>query len=149
MKNLLKMAASITLFVALATGAFAAGTLTSNPSDWTQLSASIWKKTIAWQDDTNGTTGTIAVQSFLRGSVLWQILTDPGATAPTDNYDVYLKISGADLLGAAGENRDTTTSEYAYPADKSPIVDGNITFQLSGNSVNNAVGTVTIYLMVP
>ena len=40
------------------------------------------------------------------------IVTNPGATAPTDNYDVTLVGEGArDVLNGAGLNRDTANTE--------------------------------------
>jgi len=43
------------------------------------------------------------------------ITTNPGSGAPTDNYDITLvsKLSGIDLLGGRGVDRDTTTTETA------------------------------------
>jgi len=83
---------------------------------------------------------------------LCQIITNPGTTQPTDNYDMYLKYAGADLLGGAGENRDTANTEIAYPIVDSVSgqracvpVPGTLVFSLANNSVNSATGTLEIH----
>lgn len=128
---------------------FAAGTLTGHTGAWTQVSADVYKKTLTWVDDTNGTTGTIALDSRWHGWKLWHVITDPGATAPTDNYDIVLRrgtSAGEDLMGGKLIDRDTSTTESAYPNTATPILDSDIYFALSGNSVNGGTGTVTIYI---
>jgi hypothetical protein len=87
----------------------------------------------------------------LNGYVM-KIVTNPGSTAPTDNWDFVLNdADGVDALGGAGANRDTTTSEQVYPTVSGAAIpiwlpNGSYTLAISGNSVNSATGTVTIYL---
>ena len=83
---------------------------------------------------------------------LCQIITNPGTTQPTDNYDIYLKYDGADLLGGAGVDRDTANTEIAYPiidatsGQRSCVpVPGTLVFSLANNSVNSATGTLEIH----
>jgi hypothetical protein len=77
--------------------------------------------------------------------------TNPGAVAPTDNYDITLTDSdGVDLLGGQGANRDTANSEMV-PAKVGSVfgcapTQDAFTFNLSGNSVNSATGTVKVYI---
>jgi hypothetical protein len=47
---------------------------------------------------------------------LLRFVTNPGATAPTDNYDVtLLDADGVDVLGTQGTDRDTANSEQFPP----------------------------------
>jgi hypothetical protein len=134
------------LFLAMTTAAMAAGTLSGGAGDWTQISKKNWKKTVTWVDDGTGTTGTITVPPGLRGAYLFCMLTDPGATAPTDNYGIRLNMHDVDYLGGNGANRDTANSEVAFPATATRVLDDDFAFVLYGNSVNGALGSVTIYI---
>ena len=101
---------------------------------------------VQWVSDSSG-----VVRGWLEGAfgAFDCIETRPGQAAPTDNYDIVLNrgdTNGADMMGGNLANRDTSTTEEAYPATGTPILDTNIFFSLSGNSVNNATGTVTIYV---
>jgi len=77
--------------------------------------------------------------------------TNPGATAPTDNYDIALNdAEGVDKLAGAGQNRDTANTEQAgvvFASTSVPVpVDGEaLTLAISGNAVNSATGRVLIY----
>jgi hypothetical protein len=82
---------------------------------------------------------------------LLAIETNPGATAPTANYDIALNdAEGVDRLLAAGQNRHTTTSEIANVVHTSSSnhpgvsVDETLTLAISGNAVNSATGRVVI-----
>mgnify|MGYP001428746427 CR=1 FL=1 len=65
---------------------------------------------------TSAAGGGAAATINLHGKVLC-IDTDPGATAPSDNWGCVLtNASGADALGAAiSANRDTANSERTWP----------------------------------
>jgi hypothetical protein len=87
-----------------------------------------------------------------RAGYIIKMVTDPGATAPTDDYDITLidATTGADLMGGEGANRDTANSEEAVPkignayaANFAPVA---FTMTLTGNSVNSATGTVYVYI---
>jgi hypothetical protein len=91
------------------------------------------------------------VISGYRGQHLYEVWTNPGTTQPTDNWDLYLKFDGGDILGGAGENRDTANTERLYPmADATTYqrayvyVPGDLTLSVSGNSVNSATATVRL-----
>lgn len=87
-----------------------------------------------------------------------KIVTNPGATAPTANYDMALgdpSDSTLDVLAGAIANRHTSNTEQVYPAIAGtigtvssfhPFLSGTYTFSLANNSVNSALGTVEIYL---
>lgn len=83
---------------------------------------------------------------------LLAITTNPGATAPTDNYDVTLiDGEGADRLYGVGADRDTANTESAPIVFASstvhPWVDGDetLTMKWANNSVNSATGRVIVY----
>lgn len=77
------------------------------------------------------------------------IYTDPGAAAPTDNYDlnfVSAEFPGVDILGEAAYNRDTANSEGPV----SPSIDyiaidlNKITFDVLNNIVNSGNGRIRL-----
>ncbi len=75
------------------------------------------------------------------GWYLYSILTNPGTPAPTDNYDIAITdADGCDVAGGALQNRDASTTEKVYLKDVGyPIIDGNWSWTMAGNSVNSAV----------
>jgi hypothetical protein len=82
-----------------------------------------------------------------------KVTTDPGSTAPTDDYDITLTddTTGADLLGGEGADRDTANTEEVVPKIGNAYA-GNVAFtsftlNLSGNTANGATGTVYVYVI--
>lgn len=74
------------------------------------------KVTCAWTSHTDGTVGTANTCPFGVHGLLWWFLTDPSATAPTDDYDLQLQDAhGVDLLNGQGADRDTANSEAGVP----------------------------------
>ena len=62
-----------------------------------------------------GTTGSYQVEAEICGFLSF-VMTDPGATAPDDNYDVVITDDDVvDIMGGELANRDTSTSEQAMP----------------------------------
>lgn len=106
--------------------------------------------TITWTaDSAAATVPSTDIPGMVYG-VLQRIVTNPGATAPTDNYDITITDSdGFDVLGGVGANRDTTTTEEAeiLMVSMPRIVANTLTFNLSGNSVNSALGTCKLYVL--
>lgn len=68
-----------------------------------------------WVSHTDGTvSGTVS--GNVTGRIL-QVITNPGAAAPTDNYDITLiGDEGQDVLNGAGADRDTANTEIAIPS---------------------------------
>ena len=107
--------------------------------------------TTAWTaDDADGTVPTLAV-TFPYDCLLYSILTNPGSTAPTDNYDITaVDANSQDRLQTVGSNRDTANTEEAVIVYAStsihPIVRGGdtLTITLAGNSVNSATGVIVL-----
>lgn len=128
-------------------------TFTGNTAtDWVYVGTSKFAKiTITWLDaaSADGVTGTIYFPDKLFGYLFYCAVTDPGATAPTDNYDIELtKANGEEVFDSMLINRDTATTETAWSSGYH-IVDGDLTFTLSNQSEDNATGTLTIYLLRP
>lgn len=103
--------------------------------------------TITFVDDNAGTTLAINPVTYdITGWYLYSVETNPGATAPTDNYDITLIDSdGADLAGGTLMNRDTATTEFVNIGMSSigfPVIRGTFTFTLSGNAVVGGTGIV-------
>jgi hypothetical protein len=83
---------------------------------------------------------------------VYLVETDPGSTAPTDDYDITLTTatSGVDIMGSEALNRDTANSEQASPKVGNafscrPIYEA-ITLNITNNSVNSATGVVYVYI---
>lgn len=79
------------------------------------------------------------------------VKTNPGTTAPTDNYDLDILADGVDIMGAALDNRDTATTEWAIPlcgtlAWNPPLRAETLTVRSSGNLVANATCEIEIYV---
>lgn len=70
------------------------------------------KITTSWTSD--GAGAASATITFA-GRIL-RVVTNPGAAAPTDNYDVtFIDADGLDLFMAKGVDRDTINSEHFCP----------------------------------
>jgi hypothetical protein len=70
----------------------------------------IWTWTSDASGDVNG-----ADTKALSGKAL-RFVTNPGATAPSDNYDIVVNdADGVDIAAGSLGNRDTATSEQAVP----------------------------------
>ena len=74
---------------------------------------------IVWVSAADGTCSYAFAANILkdiRGKSAYMAVTDPGATAPTANYDIVLNDElSADIFGGSLANRHTTSSEQAVP----------------------------------
>ena len=118
------------------------------------------KKVIwAWTSDvaTGAVTGGAGQTSFPVSGEVLRITTDPGATAPDDNYDVVINDEdGVDVACGFLINRDTVTTETVVPRFKLTLtsggpamgvpmyVDGKLDLIIAAAG-NSKVGTVTLY----
>lgn len=82
---------------------------------------------------------------------LAELVTNPGAVAPTDNYDITLiDGEGADRLQGLGANRDTANTEpapivYAGSTVHPPVSsDETLTLKIANNSVVSATGRILL-----
>jgi hypothetical protein len=83
---------------------------------------------------------------------LLALITNPGATAPTDNYDITLEdADGIDRLQGVGANRDTANSEQApivYASTSihpSVSLEETLTLKVANNAVNSALISIAIF----
>ena len=136
----------------------AAGTVTQSlevlPNIW---GPKAYVLTLSWTADAAAatvpdTSTTDDITNQIKGLFLYMVVTNPGAVAPTDNYDITIEdTDGIDIMGGALQNRDQTNTEQAMPfvgASYAPRpIGGTLTLKISGNSVNSATGTVKLYLI--
>ena len=92
-----------------------------------------------------------AITDKIEGRLL-DLVTNPGAVQPQDNYDVTLEDQhGHDVLEGVGANRDTLNTEkvaIVYSGTSlHPTVDDadTLTLKIGGNNVNSAVTVIQIY----
>lgn len=99
----------------------------------------------AWvSDDSNGTASGTTTYAY-DGKILL-LATDPGATAPTDNYDVTLADdNGIDVLAGAGADRDTANTETVVSASLGAVAGSKLTLSIAAAG-NSKIGTVYIYI---
>lgn len=102
-------------------------------------------------DAADGSFPATALTTPIEGRLL-KLVTNPGATAPTANYDIVLTDQhGSDVLQGVGANRHTTSTETALivysGTGTHPCVDDSdtLTLTITNNSVNNAITVVDLY----
>lgn len=100
-------------------------------------------------DAADGTVPDTLLPSF--EGRLAELTTNPGAVAPTDNYDLTLiDDEGADRLQGLGANRDTANTEslpvvYAGSTVHPPVgTYEGLTLKLANNAVHSATGRVIL-----
>jgi hypothetical protein len=150
--RLLKTIAIVLLgLVMMATSVYAAGSVTpTGPTKVSGQESSYYVVTWEWTADAADGSVPTSTVSGIMGYVV-RVITDPGATAPTDDYDIVLNDKyGADVMGGALIDRDTTATEHALPiigsASAGALVIDTLQLSISGNSVNSATGTVTVLI---
>lgn len=101
-------------------------------------------------DASNGSVPDTVLPKF-QGRLLG-LHTNPGATAPTANYDITIEDGdGLDRLQGVGANRHTTTSEqvpvvYTSTSVNPPVsLDEALTLKFANNSVNSALIVGNLY----
>lgn len=104
----------------------------------------------ATADASDGSYPSTALTTKFEGRLI-QIITNPGATAPTDNYDIAITNGdGLDVLQGVGANRDTANTEAAAIVFSgtaiNPVVDESdtLTLAITNNSVNSATIVITL-----
>jgi hypothetical protein len=106
------------------------------------------KYVVSWTSATGGA-ATLSIPDM--NGWLIKIVTDPGATAPTDDYDITLiDENSVDALQSLGLNRDTANTESTYTfVSGAPVpiyLSGTHTFTLA-NAGDEKVGTCTFYMI--
>lgn len=95
---------------------------------------------LATADAADGSFPALDLSSFGVWGTLLALQTNPGSTAPTDNYDITLVDSdGSDRLDSVGLNRDTSTTERVPITGAPWVARGEVlTLTIVSNSVNSA-----------
>jgi hypothetical protein len=151
MKNKLSLILAVAFMLGSYLNAFGAGTCTQAITNF-PTNTTTWQKVLTFTctaDAANATYPSTAISAAnannLKGWYLYKLITNPGSTAPTDNWDFTLSDGdGIDVLGGAGANRHTTTSQMIAPLLTTgvyfaqPVLDA-WTLAITGNSVNSAV----------
>lgn len=107
----------------------AAGTLTLAET----THGSVKKIVATWTSGTGAEGGTAsATTSSAFDGKLIGLTTDPGSTAPTDNYDLTVTDSGShDVLLGAGADRDTANTEHVAEASLGAVAGSKLTFSIT------------------
>lgn len=102
-------------------------------------------------DAAAATVPATALTKKIEGTLL-ELVTNPGATAPTANYDITITdADGTDVLAGKGANRHTSTSErapiYADTALTHTHVNESdtLTLNIANNAVNSAIIVAKLY----
>jgi hypothetical protein len=109
----------------------------------------IW--TIAWTGHTDGTYTSYTTLWNVDGYV-FMVVTDPGATAPDDNYTVALTDSdGVDVMGGEMADCDTANTEQFVPKIGATVygtrfVKGPLVISIGDNTANGSGGEIIIYI---
>jgi len=110
-----------------------------------KTSGSVKSITFAWTTAADGTCTQATTEKY-DGQVIF-VCTDPGATAPTDNYDIALNDdNGVDVLAGAGANRDTADTEYIAAKESLGAVANSILTMEITNAGDSKIGTLYVYI---
>ncbi len=102
------------------------------------------KITFAWTSSAGGAADATTTEVY-DGKIIG-LTTDPGTTAPDDNWDVALNdADGHDVLLGAGLNRDTATTEHVAEASLGAVAHSKLTLAVTGAGAAKD-GVVIVYL---
>ena len=127
---------------------WAAGTVTQT---WATVSSNTYLLTFTCTADVSAKTYPATDSKHAIDGYVFLVITDPGTTSPTDDYDITLNDdNGIDIMGGELANRDETNSEQAVPKIDavygSRWVDGVLEIAVTGNSVASAVTVVKVFI---
>jgi len=107
---------------------------------------SVKKIKAEWVSDNAAGTASGTTSEVYSGRFLG-LITDPGTTAPDDNYTLTIADNdGLDLLlGSATGNRDETNTEFVKEADMGAVAMSQLTFSIS-SAGNSKIGTIYLLL---
>jgi hypothetical protein len=106
--------------------------------------------TISWTGDISDGTilPTLIPSTGVLGWYLYTVETVPGGTAPTNGYGITIRNSnGIDLMDGILANRSASAAQLVNAGAGAfgyPLVMGDLTFAISGNSIANSTGTVIL-----
>jgi hypothetical protein len=107
----------------------AAGTVTIAET----IHSSVKKIKFTWTSGTGAEGGTASgTTTHAYSGKLDLLVTDPGSTAPTDNYDITLTDDdGVDVLSNAGADRDTANTERVLGTSLGSVAGSKLTFSVA------------------
>jgi len=89
------------------------GTVTT---EWQRPSPNFPVGKLQWTWTTTTTGNVIYTFPYNIAGTVGRFVTNPGTTAPEDNYDITITDEDSlDILNGAGANRHTTTTQAVYP----------------------------------
>lgn len=97
--------------------------------------------------------GSITAYSFVpstfgvRGGYLYNVTTNPGTAAPTDNYDITLVVDGEDIAGGLLANRSTSATQTVAIAPTTlgyHMADGTMAVTFANNTANPSTIVMTL-----
>ena len=139
---------SVLVIFGWATYAIAVGTCPSPTVTKHRTANNDVTETIVWSY-LSAEGGTADCTDYAVHGNIRRVVTNPGAAAPTDNWDATLKdADGIDVMATALANRDTADSEQILDSTNGNLniaVDGPLTLQIL-NAGNAKTGTVTLYV---
>ena len=116
-----------------------AGTVTVTETSLVHIHKIKW----TWTSSAGGAADLVTAGSYA-GRVI-ALVTDPGSTAPDDNYDITITdAEGYDVMQGAGANRDTANTETAVPTAES-VAFGPLTLNVSAAGAAK-VGVAILYI---
>jgi len=100
--------------------------------------------TWAWTSATDGSVSSQTAGSFTSKEI--SMITDPGATAPTADYDITITDeNGVDVMLATGTDRHTTATEYVKAANTGVVYKSRLTLTIAAAGAEKT-GTVYLWL---
>jgi hypothetical protein len=123
-------------------------TVTRDPRRAPNEGKMIERIVVDWTSDASGN-ADVSIPNLYGWCV--KVITDPGSTAPTDNYDITLvDENNADALEGLLADRDTANTETVYPVKSGAAVPvflcGTHTFTVA-NAGNAKVGRAVFYVV--
>ena len=120
----------------------AAGTLTFSET----THGSVKKIVATWTSGTGAEGGTASATTVnAYDGKLIGLTTDPGATAPMDNYGLTVTDGTHDVLLGAGAARDTANTEHVAEASLGAVAGSKLTFAIA-NAGDAKVGVAILWI---
>lgn len=144
----------VVFLLLLAVPVFAAdtGTLTTFMEYPHRMGTNFQCLKLYWKTAVDGTKADVTIPVPTGFAKLLYVATDPGTTAPADNYDITLEDSeGLDVMGGGLVNRDTANVEYAQPLASAVAIPGgrhvagSLTMKFTDTANADADGEVFLF----
>lgn len=121
----------------------AAGTATIAETRHTTVKKIAW----TWTSGTGAEGGTVTSTTTHAYDGKCELLTtDPGSTAPTDDYDITITDSdGVDVLGGGGTDRDAANTEQVLSSNLGAVAGSKLTLNVT-NAGDAKGGVVYLYI---